>query len=526
MQRRVLWIALLANATFMVVEIAGGFVFGSLALLADALHMGSDVAGLAIALVAQSLITRPASARHTYGMQRAEVLGAQANGLLLLATSMWVFYEAIVRLGSPEPIDGGGLLTVATIGLGVNLGSAVLLNRVQGHSLNMRGAFLHMAMDAAGSVGAMVAGLGVLVAGADWLDPVMSMLIGALVLWAAWSLLRDTTSVLLEGTPRGLDVGRVEMALLAGPGVEAVHHLHVWDLASNAPALSAHVILGDQLTLHDAQDRGAALHAMLADEFGIDHSTLELECHECDGPNREHAVAFGSAEMVGRAAEARSAPMTTTLDARDADTGGDERGAAGRRRGPGPLQVIGLVVAVAFTAGVLGWRIAQPSHPGRDSVDVGFLHDMLEHHEQAIGLSFAYLDNGEDPLLRHFAKETITYQAAEIGWFNQLLTEWGQNGSRPEPMTWMGMAHGRRMPGMASEAEIKRLQDARGLDAGDQFTRLMIRHHRGGVHMASYAAEHAETSVLRERAAAMAAGQSSEIAELNTQREELGLPRV
>lgn len=290
MQRRALWIALVANGGFMVVEVAGGFAFGSLALLADALHMASDVAGLAIALVAQSLMTRPASVRHTFGLQRTEVLGAQANGLLLGITSMWVFYEAVQRLGSPEAVDGFGLLVVATIGLGVNLGSAVMLNRARGHSLNMRGAFMHMAMDAAGSVGAIVAGLAVVVAGADWVDPFASILIGALVLWSAWSLLRDTTLVLLEGAPRHLDVERVEQALVAAPGVEAVHHLHVWDLASDTPALSAHVVLGDEPTLHDAQERGDALKALLADRFGIDHATLELECHECDGPDRQHGM--------------------------------------------------------------------------------------------------------------------------------------------------------------------------------------------------------------------------------------------
>lgn len=216
--------------------------------------------------------------------------------------------------------------------------------------------------------------------------------------------------------------------------------------------------------------------------------------------------------------------MSTTLDPAGGSDG--EETAGERRRGPGPLQVVGLVLAVAFTAGVVGWRIAQPSHPGRSSVDVGFLHDMLEHHQQAIGLSFAYLDHGEDPLLRHFVKETVTYQAAEIGWFNRVLTEWGQNTSRPEPMVWMGMTHGQRMPGMAGEAEIARLEGARGLDADDQLTRLMIEHHRGGVHMAEYAAEHADTRDVRERAAAMAAGQRSEVGELNTRREELGLPRV
>lgn len=288
--RRALWIALVANAGYMVVEIAGGFAFHSLALVADALHMGSDVAGLAVALVAQALMTRPASARHTFGLERAEVLGAQTNGLILLATSGWVFFEAFQRIGSPEAVTGAGLLVVATIALGVNLGSAVLLGRARGHSLNMRGAFLHMAVDAAGSVGAIVAGLAVVVAGADWVDPLMSILIGLLVLWSAWALLRDTTQVLLEGAPRGVDVERVEAALASAPDVETVHHLHVWDIASATPALSAHVVFRDEPTLHVAQERGGHIRTMLARDFGIGHATLELECHECDRPDHHHDI--------------------------------------------------------------------------------------------------------------------------------------------------------------------------------------------------------------------------------------------
>jgi cobalt-zinc-cadmium efflux system protein len=284
LRRRVLWWALVANGVFMVVEIVGGFAFDSLALLADALHMGTDVAGLTIALVAQALILRPASARHTYGLQRAEVLGALVNGIILVAAAGWIFYEAIERLGQPASVDGAGVVVVATIGLAVNLGCAALLRRAQGRSLNLRGAYLHMVLDAAGSVAAIVAGLAVVIADADWVDPLMSMLVGVLVLWSTWGLLRDTVHVLLEGTPRGLDVGEVEQALVATPGVDAVHHLHVWDLASDTPALSAHVVLDGEPSLHDAQLRGEVMKAMLETRFGIGHATLELECHECLSP--------------------------------------------------------------------------------------------------------------------------------------------------------------------------------------------------------------------------------------------------
>ena len=282
MQRRALWISLWANAGFMVAEVFGGLTFRSLALLADAAHMFSDVAGLAIALVAQQLVDRRATARHSYGLQRAEVLGAQANGLTLLIVAGWVIFEAVRRIGEPADVVGAGLLVVATLGLAVNVGSAVLLARAQGHSLNMRGAFVHMAIDAAGSVAAIAAGIAVIGWGANWVDPLVSILIALLVLWSAWGLLRDTAQVLLEGTPRGMEPAAVEAALAADEDVETVHHLHLWNLASDVPALSAHVVLRGEVSLHDAQTSGDRLRALLDERFGITHATLELECHPCD----------------------------------------------------------------------------------------------------------------------------------------------------------------------------------------------------------------------------------------------------
>ena len=294
MQRRALWIALVANGGFLGAEIAGGLVFRSLALLADAAHMLTDVVGLVVALVAQRLLDRPATRQHSYGLQRAEVLGAQVNGLTLLAVSGWIVVEAVRRLGQPVDVAGGGLLVVAAIGLVINMASAVVLGRAVGGSLNMRGAFLHMLTDAAGSVAAIVAGVAVVAWGARWVDPVVSMLIAGLVLWSSWGLLRDTARILLEGTPRGMDPATVEAALLADDEVEAVHHLHVWNLASDVPALSAHVVLAGERTLHEAQTTGARLKAVLEADHGIGHATLELECHPCEplgGPDGAAGVA-------------------------------------------------------------------------------------------------------------------------------------------------------------------------------------------------------------------------------------------
>ena len=198
-----------------------------------------------------------------------------------MLVSGWVCFEAVQRLSNPQSIDGLGVLIVGVLGLLVNAGSAWAIARSAGTSLNLRGAFLHLASDAVGSVGVVVAGSVVLATGAEWVDPLVSILISVLVLVAAWQLLRDATRVLLEGVPKGLDVDAVEEVLATADGVEAVHHLHVWSIGSETPALSAHVVLTGELTLHQAQTRGEELKAELALQFGIEHATLELECHTC-----------------------------------------------------------------------------------------------------------------------------------------------------------------------------------------------------------------------------------------------------
>lgn len=281
-QRRALTFALVANGAFLVAEIVGGVVFRSLALLADGAHMVSDVAALSIALIAQRLSERPATARHTFGLQRAEVLGAQANAVLLFAASGWLVFEAVRRIGEPHHVAGAGLLAVATAGFLVNVVSAIVLERAAGHSINMRGAVMHMTLDAAGSVAAMVAGTAVLVWGAEWMDPLASLVIVVLVVAGAWRLLRDATHVLMEGTPRHLNTGEIEAFIAADAAVEDVHHVHVWNLASHVPALSAHVVISGERSLHDAQLEGNRLRVAVEERFGIGHTTFELECHGCE----------------------------------------------------------------------------------------------------------------------------------------------------------------------------------------------------------------------------------------------------
>jgi cobalt-zinc-cadmium efflux system protein len=279
---RVLWITLILNLTLLVVEVLAGLAFSSLALLADGAHQATDVVALGIAIAAQSLMRKPGSTRHTYGLLRAEALGAQVNAFLLIGASIWVLIEAVQRIGDPESVDGVGVLVVATVAFTVNAGSALVLSRSRGSDLNLRAAWMHMAADAAGSVAAAAAGIAVIAFSAENADPIASIAIALLVAVGAWGLLRETTNVLLEGAPRGLDVDAIEAALAGAPHVEAVHHLHVWELGTSLPALSVHVVLDGEPSLHDAQAEGNRLRMMLAERFGIEHATLELECHDCE----------------------------------------------------------------------------------------------------------------------------------------------------------------------------------------------------------------------------------------------------
>ncbi len=255
--------------------------FGSLALLADTAHLATDVVALILALAAQRLLTRPATARTSYGWERAEVVAAVANALLLVGASIWIAVEAVHRFSHPQSIDGLGVALIGAVGLVVNTGSAVVVARASGANLNLRGAFLHLASDAVGSLAVVVAGIAEATTGATWVDPATSLLISVLVVAAAWSLLRAALDVLMERAPSGLDPDDVQAALAAAPGVAAVHHVHVWSLGSETPAMSAHVVLDGEPTLHDAQLVGNDLRSLLVDHFGIDHATLELECHDC-----------------------------------------------------------------------------------------------------------------------------------------------------------------------------------------------------------------------------------------------------
>ncbi len=283
-RRRALTLALAANAALLVVQVVAAIAFGSLALLADTAHLATDVVALALSLTALLISTRPASARTTYGWARAEVLAALVNAMLLIAASAWIVWEAIDRFSDPHAVDGAGVAVVGALAFVVNAGSAWAVGRVSGENLNLRGAFLHLVSDAIGSLGVIIAGVVVATTGADWADPAISLAITGLVLAATWGLFRDATSVLLERAPRGVDSVVIEDALRAQPDEEEDHHLHVWSLGSESAALSVHVVLVGEPSLHDAQLVGNRLRGLVSTEFGIDHATIELECHDCADP--------------------------------------------------------------------------------------------------------------------------------------------------------------------------------------------------------------------------------------------------
>ena len=271
---RALGVVLVLTASFTVVEVIGGLLTGSLALLADAGHMLSDNVSLGVALFAAWLAGRPATPEKSFGYRRAEILAALANGATLVAISVWVFVEAYERFREPAAVLGGPMLAVAALGLLVNAVGAAILYRSGGESLNVQGAMRHVFADALGSVGAMIAAAVIILTGWRYADPLISVAIGLLILGSSWTLLRDSTNILLEATPRGLDAGEVGRKMAAVEGIIEVHDLHIWTITSGFPALSAHVLVGGQ---EDCHARRRELEELLTREYSISHTTLQVD---------------------------------------------------------------------------------------------------------------------------------------------------------------------------------------------------------------------------------------------------------
>jgi cobalt-zinc-cadmium efflux system protein len=287
-------IAFLVTCLYMLVESGGGLLFNSLALLADAGHMLSDAMALGLSWLAILIGKRSPNDRLTFGFIRSEILAALINGLLLWTIVAVIFYEAVQRVIDPQPVQGFGMFAVATIGLLLNLAMAALLFGGRNTNLNIKGAFLHVLSDALGSVGAIVAGLLIIYTNAYWIDPIVSALIGILILISSWGLLKESVHVLMEGVPRGVDVASIETALVNVIGVCCVYDLHVWSISSSQINLSAHVVLTQ--TDRDRNEILLEINSILNKRFHIGHTTIQIETsHEIkfDSTNRFCRVGTG-----------------------------------------------------------------------------------------------------------------------------------------------------------------------------------------------------------------------------------------
>jgi cobalt-zinc-cadmium efflux system protein len=271
--RRALATALAVTASYTVVEVVGGFLTGSLALLADAVHMLSDNVAIALALGAVWIASKPSTPERTWGYKRAEVLVALANGVALVALAIWIFVAAARRLDDPPDVLGGWMLAIGAAGIVVNVLAAAILSRARG-GLNVEAAFRHVLGDLLGSLGVLAAAVVILATGWVEADPVAGMLIAVLVLVSSWSILRDSTSILLEAAPSGIDTREVGDHLAGAPGVVEVHDLHIWTITSGFPALSAHVLVRRG---EDCHARRRELERLLRAEFGIEHTTLQVD---------------------------------------------------------------------------------------------------------------------------------------------------------------------------------------------------------------------------------------------------------
>lgn len=285
---RAMWIALFLTGGFMGAEVIGGLLTGSLALISDAAHMLTDTMALAIALFAIRMGRRPADARRSFGYARFEILAAAFNAAMLFAVAFYIFYEAVERLRQPAEIQSMAMLVIASLGLAVNLISMRLLASGKDDSLNVKGAYLEVWSDMLGSLGVIAGALLIRFTGWTWLDPLIAVAIALWVLPRTWTLLSASVNVLLEGVPEGVKLLNVDLALRSTPGVQDVHDLHIWAITSGKTNLSAHLLLTEGM---DAEQLRINVSALLSQQFGIRHSTLQCEFTPCDsGDDSVHST--------------------------------------------------------------------------------------------------------------------------------------------------------------------------------------------------------------------------------------------
>jgi cobalt-zinc-cadmium efflux system protein len=277
---RRLWLSLGLTLAFVAVEVAAGLLANSLALLTDAAHNFTDALALALTAWALWVTNKPAHAGKTYGYHRAGILVALVNSTSLVLIALGIFYEAYKRFLAPPEVQTGILIGVGALAVAVNLVTALLVRKGSETDLNLRSAFLHLMGDVLSTVGAVIAGIAIRFSGWNWLDPLVSVLIGFLILWNAWGILREAIDILMEATPADIDMAALERDLLAVEGVQGVHDLHVWSLTASLRTLSAHLVADDVPVSAGVKIQSAA-GEMLAQRYGISHATLQLECENC-----------------------------------------------------------------------------------------------------------------------------------------------------------------------------------------------------------------------------------------------------
>ncbi|TCJ03668.1 cation diffusion facilitator family transporter [Cytobacillus praedii] len=281
--KKALFLSFLLIASFMIVEVVGGLLTNSLALLSDAGHMLSDAAALGLSLFAIKLGERKASSSKTYGYKRFEIIAAALNGLTLIVISVYIFYEAFQRFWNPPEVLSGGMLIISTIGLLINIVAAwILMRGDKEENLNVRSAFLHVIGDMLGSVGAIIAALLMIFFGWGIADPIASVIVAILILISGWRVMKESFHILMEGTPANLEMDKVKSSLLRIPGVKEVHDMHIWSITSGMPMLSCHMVI-EGAGVHDT-----ILHrtqTILHDDFEIEHSTIQIEKIEHGCPN-------------------------------------------------------------------------------------------------------------------------------------------------------------------------------------------------------------------------------------------------
>ncbi|SFD62840.1 cobalt-zinc-cadmium efflux system protein [Paracidovorax konjaci] len=278
-KERSIWWALGLTSAFMIAEVVGGLVTGSLALISDAAHMFTDTAALAIAVAAIRVAKRPADALRTYGYHRFEILAAAFNALLLFGVAIYILFEAYQRFQSPPAIQTGAMIVIAALGLVINLMSMRLLSGGKDDSLNVKGAYLEVWSDMLGSIGVIAGAVLIRYTGWVWVDPLIAVAIGLWVLPRTWVLLKESLNILLEGVPQGVKIPDVMVAMAAVPGVQSVHDLHVWALTSGKAALTAHVVYQPGV---ESESLLRPLQEMLAKRFQVLHTTLQMEATMCE----------------------------------------------------------------------------------------------------------------------------------------------------------------------------------------------------------------------------------------------------